>query len=113
MILIEAYMKENPVNGDKVKLVDPLDSDKSLTLNELYMGLSKDAQLQYPAPFQEVDNINEHVHLADLIYLDDEDYVKFRSLTTRYTKYAIQVNKESQREPEMFIITDKFENMKK
>ena len=70
-------MKENPVNGDKVKLDDPLDSEKSLTLNELYMRLSKDTQLQYPAPFQQVDNINEHVKLADKLYLDEAEYKHF------------------------------------
>ena len=45
LIVIEKYMKENPVNGDRVKLTDPLDSENFLTLNELYMRLSKSTKL--------------------------------------------------------------------
>lgn len=33
LILVEKYTKEDPVNGDRVALVDPLDPDKALTLN--------------------------------------------------------------------------------
>ena len=41
LLVIEKYnrMKKIPVNGDKVKLQDPLNLQKNVTLNQLYLRL--------------------------------------------------------------------------
>ena len=83
-------MKENPVNGDRVKLTDPLDSENFLTLNELYMRLSKSTKLQYPAPFQDVDDLDDHVKIADELYLDEEEFQNYKDLLNNYTTLASQ-----------------------
>lgn len=63
-------MEQLPVNGDKVKIEDPLDSEKTITLNELYLRISDSNQLLYPAPFEEIDDIYDHCKIADKIYLN-------------------------------------------
>lgn len=68
-------------------MTDPLDSDRSVTLNSLYLRLSNDLKLEYPAPFQEVDNIRDHVKMAEQLYLDLSDYFIFREAKRQHINY--------------------------
>ena len=80
-------MLEDRVNGDQVTIVDPLDHEKSITLNGLYMRLSNEQKLQYPAPFQEVDIISDHVQIAEELYLGLGDYFKYREAKRQHANY--------------------------
>ena len=68
-----------------------MDSKNSITLNEVYKRLSKSAQLQCPAPFQTVENIYEHVKIAEKLYLAEDgyhNYEKYQDLNEKYVTFA-------------------------
>lgn len=76
--MIQKFLEEDRVNGDFVKIVDPLDHKETISLNDLYMRLSNEHKLQYPAPFQEVNDIKDHVRIAEELYLELGDYLIYR-----------------------------------
>ena len=65
LMVIEQALKFDPVNGDEIRVKDPLDPSLSPTLNNIYKRLSKSTKLKYPAPFERVHVIKEHVLIAE------------------------------------------------
>ena len=83
-MIIEQALKEDTVNGDLVSVEDPTDSSLSITLNAVYQRLSKSLQLKYPAPFETVHNIEDHVKIAEKLYLDEKEYLNYKDLEQKY-----------------------------
>ena len=83
-MIIEQAMMDDPVNGDNVKVNDPLDPSKTTTLNDIYKRLSKETLRKYPAPFETVNNIEDHVKIAESLYLDEEELKDYLYLEYKY-----------------------------
>ena len=89
-------MEQIPVNGDKVSLKDPLDLENNISLNELYLRLSDHNQLQYPAPYEKVDDIEQHCKLADKLYLTKKEYRSYQNKLRTYDRLTLKIKKDLQ-----------------
>ena len=98
-MVIEEALKNDPVNGDLVRVKDPTDPSLTPTLNNIYQRLSKSTKLKYPAPFETVHKIEEHVNIAFELYLDDKEYKIFKYLESEYRTFMKSLLDDIKKDP--------------
>ena len=82
--MIEQYTKYNVKNGDQILVDDPMNKNKKISLNMLYQRLSRYAKNYYPAPFQEVDDIDEYVKIAFELYMSPDEHQNMAELQQNF-----------------------------